>query len=617
MSSLDRDQSTTYWRSLEAFEARLESDPKLREYVENEFPEQAADLIDPVSRRRFIQLMGASMALAGVAGTAGCQRWEREEIVPLSRRPEDYVPGESRSYATALELGGVADGLLVQSYDGRPIKVEGNPQHPFSSHATTTFAQASVLHLYDPDRSTSVRGKGGSETATWDEIEAVIRSLATGDGAGLRVLSESHSSPTLARLRAELLARFQAARWYEYEPVSLTNDNERLGLQKAGMVPAGAAGLRAVPQLDRARRIVALEADLFDLHPARLQMSAGFAKGRQPQTPEAMNRLYAVESSFTIAGASADHRLPLPASHMLAFLEAFESAFLTIGRLRDTSAAPMPGLVDMGVQALEKLQGENNPAIAVLSKKALRFTSAMAADLLENAGQSVFVAGPALSPEVHARVAHVNELIGASGTTVVYHALPEGDRPAQLQDIVALGKEMHAGQVTTLVILGGNPVYDAPADVDFSGGLQNVATSIHLSEYYDETSFACTWHAPRTHYLESWGDTRTYDGTYTIVQPLLEPMWRDMQNRTARSPIEMTAMLLGRATVDGQTLVRETFARSLGGLGDGAWRQALHDGYAAGSAFPVATPQTPRKLDTPAPAEVGPGALEVVFRPST
>jgi MoCo/4Fe-4S cofactor protein with predicted Tat translocation signal len=617
MSSLDRDQSTTYWRSLEAFEARLESDPKLRAYVENEFPEQAADLFDPVSRRRFIQLMGASMALAGVAGTAGCQRWEREEIVPLSKRPEDYVPGESHYYATAFELGGVADGLLVQSYDGRPIKVEGNSQHPFGTHATTTFAQASVLHLYDPDRSTGVRGKGGSETASWDDIEAVIRSVAGGDGIGLRVLAEGSSSPTLARLRAELLARFPSANWYEYEPVSLTNDNERLGLQLAQMVPDGVTGLRAVPQLDRARRIVSLEADLFDLHPARLQLSAGYARGRDPQDTAAMNRLYAVESTFTTAGASADHRLPLPASHMLAFLEAFELAFMTIGRLRNESAEPMATLVGRGVEALEKLQKENNPAIAVLSSKALRFASAMAADLLENARESVFVAGPSLSPEVHARVAHLNAMLDPAGNTVIYRALPEGDRPAQLQDIAALGHEMQSGQITTLIILGGNPVYNAPADVDFAGGLQKVATSVHLSEYYDETSAACTWHAPRANYLESWGDTRSYDGTYTIVQPLLEPMWRDMQNRTARSPIELVAMLLGRANADGQTLVRETFARNQAGLGDAAWRQALHDGFAAGSEFPATTPRPPRRLATPAPAEVGPSVLEVVFRPST
>ena len=353
MPSLERDQQTTYWRSLEAFEARLESDPELRAFVENEFPEQAADLIDPVSRRHFIQLMGASMALAGVAGT-GCQTWEREEIVPLSRRPEDYVPGESKYYATAFELGGVADGLLVQSYDGRPIKVEGNGQHPFGSHGTTTFAQASVLHLYDPDRSTGVRGKDGK--GSWDDIENLVRnSIGAGDGTGLRVLSESHSSPTLSRLRGEFLARFPSAKWYEYEPASLTNDNERLGLKMANMVPDGVSGLRAVPQLDKAKRIVALEADLFALHPARLQLSADFSKNRNPQRvlegsgPDGMNRLYAIESSFTTTGATADHRLPLPASHMLAFLEALDHSFMNMGRLRNANAAQNERLVEMGV----------------------------------------------------------------------------------------------------------------------------------------------------------------------------------------------------------------------------------------------------------------------------
>jgi MoCo/4Fe-4S cofactor protein with predicted Tat translocation signal len=620
MSSLDRDQSTNYWRSLEAFEARLESDPKLRSYVENEFPEQAADLIDPVSRRRFIQLMGASMALAGVAGT-GCQRWEREEIVPLSRRPEDYTPGESRYYATAFELGGVADSVLVQSYDGRPIKVEGNPHHPFGSHATTTFAQASVLHLYDPDRSTSVRGKGGAETATWDDVENLMRGLGAGDGAGLRVLSEGNSSPTLARLRTEILARFPAAKWYEYEPVSLVNDNERQGLEMARMVPAGVAGLRAMPQLDKARRVVALEADLFDLHPARLQHSAAYSRARQPQHPDEMTRLYAVESSFTTAGAAADHRLPLPVSHMLAFLEAYEIAFMTIGRMRRDASDPVTKfMVDKGIEAL-KAQKEDatkphHAAISVLSDRALQFAAAMGGDLVSNVRKSVIVAGPGLPPEVHARVAYLNAHLIAHGNTIFYRALPEA-RPSHAQDILALGQEMRDGQVETLLILGGNPVYTAPADADFAAGLQQVKTSVHLSEYYDETSVVCSWHVPRTSYLESWGDTRTYDGTHTIVQPLIEPMWRDMQNRTARSPIELAAMLLGRGNVDGQALVRETVRSQAGGLSDAAWRQALHDGYVAGSEFPQQRVEVPNKVDTPAPVEVGPGALEVVFRPST
>jgi molybdopterin-containing oxidoreductase family iron-sulfur binding subunit len=618
MPSLERDQQTTYWRSLEAFEARLESDPELRAFVENEFPEQAADLIDPVSRRHFIQLMGASMALAGVAGT-GCQTWEREEIVPLSRRPEDYVPGESKYYATAFELGGVADGLLVQSYDGRPIKIEGNPQHPFASHGTTTFAQASVLHLYDPDRSTGVRGKDGR--GSWDDIENLARgSIGAGDGTGLRILTESHSSPTLSRLRGEFLARFPNAKWYEYEPASLTNDNERLGLKMANMVPDGVSGLRAVPQLDKAKRIVALEVDLFSLHPARLRLSSDFSKNRNPQRvlegsgPDGLNRLYAIESTFTTTGATADHRLPLPASHMMALLEALDHSFMNMGRLRNANVAQNKRLVEMGVEALERDQA-SNPSLAVLSHKALSFAAALAIDLLDNTRASVIVAGPGLPPEVHARVAYLNAVLIANGSTLRYHALPEGDRPSQLQDIAALGQEMQAGQVQTLIMLGGNPVYNAPADVDFAAGLQKVETSIHLSDYYDETSVACTWHAPRSHYLESWGDSRTYDGTYTLVQPLIEPMWRDMQNRTSKSSIELVAMLLGRGNAGGQTLVRETFATT--GGGDAGWRQTLHDGFAAGSNFPVQPPRPPRKLETPAPAAVGPNALEVVFVPSS
>ncbi|WP_428262876.1 TAT-variant-translocated molybdopterin oxidoreductase [Haliangium sp.] len=626
MSSLDRDN--TYWRSLQAFEARLDSDPALRSFVESEFPEQAADLSDPVSRRRFMQLMGASMALAGVVGTAGCQRWEREEIVPLSRRPEDYVPGNASHYATALEIGGVAEGLVVTAFDGRPIKVEGNPQHPFSGGASSTFAQASVLHLYDPDRSMQVRHKDG--VGGWDEVEALIQGVAQRRGAGLRILSEASSSPTLARLRAELVQRYPSAKWYEYEPLGF--HNEQQGLAMAGLAPADTA-IRAMPMLAEAKRIVAVEADLFGTHPSALRFARDYAAGRrsadlvaadgrpQASANEAMNRLYAVESTFTTAGVAADHRLPLAVSHLPAFLDALSYALSAVALRGNAGISDPTRLVDDTEKDLVSIidGGGQNPqaqavaaAVKALTKKSLRFVAALAQDLYAHARESVLVAGPNLTPEVHARVARLNATLAANGRTVQYVRLPGAVRGGAFDDISALVSEMNAGQVETLVMLGGNPVYDAPADLDFGVALTKVGTSLHLGEYDDETSVASTWHLPRVHYLESWGDCRSYDGTYSLIQPLIEPMWRDDKNRPGKSPIELVAMLLGRQD-SGQALVRETFDQHHGGLGDGAWRKAVHDGFVAGTAYPPAQVSAPQPLPSAEPAQLGTGSVELVF----
>ena len=607
MSSLDKDTRATYWRSLEAFEAALDSDPALRELVENEFPSQAQELFDPPSRRRFLQLMGASIAFAGVAG-AGCKRWEQEEIVPLSQRPEGYVPGVPRHFATAVELGGVADGVVVTSYDGRPIKVEGNAQHPFGTGATSSFTQASILHLYDPDRSHGVRRQDGP--GNWDDFESFIRGKVVGStGAGLRILSEATSSPTIEALRESLLATYPQARWHEYEPLSL--DNEREGIKLA----MGQA-LRPIARLDRARRIVALDADLFSTHPARLRYARDFAKGRG--AAQDMNRLYAVESTFTSAGVAADHRLPLPSSHMPALLDALAMGIESGARLRN---AGMDGQAAFG-QVLQSLtKGQSEGGFAVLTEGALRFVAAMAQDLLErdNRYRSVIVVGHAQPPEVHARVALLNATLGANGRTLEYHQLPDADRPSHMESIKALAADMQAGQVETLVILGGNPVYSAPADVDFAAALSKVATSVHLSEYFDETSAACSWHLPRANYLESWGDARTYDGTVTVVQPLIEPMWLDAKNRGSKTPIELLALILGRGHVSGEDLVRKTFGERIrpGLFSTTVWRKALHDGFVEGTAYAVVSPPAPRPVPAQAAANLGRDNLEVVFMPSS
>lgn len=573
MSSLGND--TKFWRSLK----ELRDTDELREVVESEFPEQAEELSDPVSRRGFMQLMGASIAFAGVAG-AGCRRWEKDEIVPLSERPPGYVPGVSQYFATAMELGGVGIGILAESFDGRPVKLEGNDNHPFSAGGTTAFAQASILGLYDPDRSGSVRGPDGA--GSWDFFETLVRDkLSADNGAGLRVLSAASSSPTLARLKARFLARYPQAEWHSYEPLS--DDNERAGLQMAFSQP-----LRALAHLDKATRIVAVDADLFGAHPAMVRYSKDFAAGRDPDgagrgSDKEINRLYAIESAFSTTGVMADHRLPVASSLIPELLGKLEA------------------LLQGGTVA-----GDD---------KASRFITAMAKDLGANRGRGVIIAGPRQPAAVHAMVARLNSLIGAYGRTLEYLAVSDAAEPAHMESIKTLGADMNAKRVKALVILGGNPVYDAPADVAFEAGLANVEVSVHLGEYADETSAACTWHLPASHYLESWGDTRSYDGTVSIVQPIIEPLW------DSKSAIEVISLFTEGSMVAGATLVRQSFDELFGGVlggGELAWRKALHDGFIAGTRFAAVVPAAPATVPMSGPAQpLGPQSLEVVLTPSS
>ncbi len=610
MSSLDRDPPTTYWRSLEAFESELERDPELRNFVESEFPEQADDLSDPFSRRRFMQLMGASLALAGIAGNAGCQRWEREEIVPLSQRPENYVPGVPQQFATAIDMGGVAEGLVVTSYDGRPIKVEGNPEHPFSGGATTAFSQASVLNLYDPDRSYAPMRQDGAGAATWEDFESFLReTVIAGSGDGLRVLSAASSSPTLARLGRELVAKYPQAKWYEYEPISF--DNERLGLRQAG-IGGDSGGARAIAKLDQAARILTLDADIFVGHPARLRYARDYASRRRPDeirrsAPDTVtNRLYAVESTFTSTGTIADHRLPLPSSHMSDFVDALETAFDWVKKLGRVGANASDRVLEQLVKAMPPQDGQ-------LTERTLKFAAAVAADLLSRRGESVIIAGTGLPPEVHARVVNLNRQLEANNKTVEYVALPDAERMVHNEAIKALKAEIDTGAVKSLVILGGNPAYDAPGDLSFADAIGKVASSVHLSTHRNETSAQTTWHVPQSHYLESWGDARAYDGTVSVVQPLIEPLWG------SKTAVELVAMMLDRGDASGLTLVRETFDGEYGqGQGDNGWRKVLHDGFVADSRYETINPGATRTIERQLPkVQLGGGSLEVVFLPSS
>ncbi len=565
-------QNHSYWRSL----AELSGDPQFEGFLKAEFP-HAADLTG-LNRRRWLQLMGASLALAAATGC----RWEKEEFRPFAVRPLNRLPGVPKRYATAMDLGGMAIGLHVTSYDGRPIKVEGNPKHPHSQGATDVFAQASILELYDPERNRPLRRQGpqGTTHHTWEEFAAFVRGLLAdirGNGAkGLAILSPASSSPTLAGLRKRLTTELPNARWYEFESVSY--DNLRDGARQAFGEP-----WRTQLDLAPAQVIVTLDADLLSQYPAAMRHARDFSQGRTAVAGK-MNRLYAIEPCYSLTGAMADHRLPLSSGDVAAFAAALEEAVNAL--LSGKTPAPDP-----------------SPHFP--------FLMAVAKDLVAHSGRCVAVAGPRQPADVHATLHRLNAMLGNVGKTVSYTADPHPERPSHVEALRALAQTMQTGDVQTLVVLGGNPAYDAPGDLKFAEALKSVPTSIHLGLYEDETSRLCTWHVPQSHWLESWGDARAWDGAYSICQPLIDPLFG------GHSAIELAALLLDERRTP-QQLVRETFAAiARQSETEAAWARTLHDGLLAGSAAPIEKPTllppAPRK-SAPLPNGTWTGPeMEVIF----
>jgi molybdopterin-containing oxidoreductase family iron-sulfur binding subunit len=546
MPSLNHTSGRAYWRSLD----ELAQTPEFRAFVENEFPNHAAEMLSP-SRRQFLKIMGASFALGGLMG---CRRWPEEKVAPFAYRPPGRVPGTHEQYATATEIGGAAVGLLVTSFDGRPIKIEGNPLHPASLGAASAQAQASVLELYDPDRNRfplqrlEPATKPAYSVRTWDEFLALagahFADLRKNGGAGLAVLSEANSGPSMADMRRRWQQAFPQAKWYEYEPISW--DNQREGARLAFGRP-----LRMQLDLSKADVIVSLGADLLGTHPNALRYARQWAERRKVDAgaDARMNRMYVAESTYTITGSVADHRLPI------------RSADIT-GLLSE---------IRLG------LGGE------------LKVNPLAAQDLIAAKGRGILVAGPDQPPEVHAVVAADNARLGNSGTTVTFTADPDPDRPSHVDAIKALVEQMRGGQVKTLLILGGNPVYNAPADLGFADALSKVGTAIHLSLYDNETSIRCHWSVPQAHYLEAWSDARGWDGTVSVVQPLIEPLYN------GKTSVELLATLSGEPEKAGYDIVRRTFASLLPKDDfEKSWRRVLHDGLVEGSEYkPVdAKPQS-------------------------
>ncbi len=579
--------SQTYWRSLEQIEGRPES----RAFLEREFPEGADELPEGVTRRDMMMLLGASLSLAGLAG---CRR-PVEEIVPFVTAPEEMVPGIPRYYATTMPFRRSAYGLIVESHEGRPTKIEGNPSHPSTLGASSSRVQASVIGLYDADRSQAVRLNG--EPKSWNDFvtawEQLSQAHAADGGASLAVLSESFSSPTLARLASELRARYPRVQWATYDAVS---DESRV----AGLRYATGRDLDLMLRLDRASVILALDADPLLTDPEMIRHARGFAAGRRAGTSGGvMNRLYAVEGVYSLTGAMADHRLRLESRQIAPFLAA----------LAVRLAPPEAGAASLGVGSVPGVDS--------------RWIDALAKDLLANRGTGLIVAGERQPAAVHAAVCALNTYLGNTGRTVSYYETKDAALPS-VSSLTSLVSAIQAGAIKTLVVLGGNPVFDAPADLDFVSAMAKVPQSIVLGHTVDETSVKATWHIPRAHYLESWGDARAVGGTLSVVQPLILPLFG------GRTPVEVLGLMAGGQNRPGYDIVRETWKPILGEAEfDKQWNRVLHDGFLSGSELPEVVPD----LKGEPLAELGrlraggatagqaaPGSvsdLEVIFLPSS
>jgi MoCo/4Fe-4S cofactor protein with predicted Tat translocation signal len=580
-SDIEKKNGPEFWRSLE----ELAGSADFREMMHREFPKGASELVDAVSRRGFFKLMGSSLALAGMTA---CTKQPFEAIVPYVQQPEGLVLGQPMFYATSFTLGGYGAPLLVTSREFRPIKIEGNDRHPASQGGTDVYAQASILDLYDPDRSQHVSYLGN--LSGWSELvhalQEPLNAQQTKKGAGLRILSHSFSSPTLADQKQQLLKKFPEAKWHFYEPVN--RDNVYAGAQMA----FGQA-VETTYKLDAADVIVSLDADfLYAGFPGMTRYARDFAKRRDPDSGN-MSRFYAIESTPTNTGAKADHRLAVRAGEVQYFANALATA---AGVKTDLNAG--------AVMSSTKTYREGDFALALLK------------DLQGARGASVVIPGEHQPPVVHALAHALNQQLGNVGKTVFYSdpvLTYTGSHNDSLKELIG---DMKAGNVEMLVILGGNPVYDAPADFGFKDALKNSNTPlrIHLGLHHDETAELCHWHLDEAHYLEAWGDTRAYDGTVSIVQPLIAPLYG------GKSAIEFVALLLGQGAPTGHELVQSYWKSktdiTVGGPGefDNIWRKWLEQGWIDGTA---SQPKTITAKTTSFPASTpasDKNAIEINFR---
>ena len=586
-----------YWRSLE----ELADSPEFREFVEREYPQHAEEWNNPLERRTFLKLMGASLALAGLSG---CVFQPPEKIVPYVKQPEEGIPGKALFFATASTLGGIATPLLARSNEGRPTKLEGNPDHPNSrnsdpqdrgSSATDIFSQASILSLYDPDRSQTALYR--DEPRPWStfvgEIRTALDEQRPKQGAGLRFLTETITSPTLAAQLKGILTEFPQAKWHQYEPAN--NDNAR-----AGAVIAFGQPVNTIYDFSKADRILSLDADFLAALPGTLRYARDFAARRRVSEGQKvvfdrntraidldveMNRLYVIETTPTTTGASADHQWSVKPSELLKAVTAI-AAGTGVKNIPETSTSSL---------------------------------DAIARDLQQHKGVSIVIAGKEAPPEVHALAHAMNDALGNVGKTVFYTEPVEANSVDQKQSLQELINDIDGGHVEMLVIVGGNPVYNTPADLKLDKDrIFKSKLRVHLSQYRDETSEFCHWHVPEAHYLEAWSDTRAFDGTVTIVQPLIEPLyqnksahellavftpqydkkpydiirdfWQGARKQQTANSKQQTAQSSGQEALGSRQNTngnQQPAIATPSGDFEGWWRKCVHDGFIPGTALPV------------------------------
>jgi molybdopterin-containing oxidoreductase family iron-sulfur binding subunit len=508
-----------------------------------------------MGRREFLRVMASSLAMAGASG---CTKQPRQEIVPYVRQPEDLIPGTARWFATAMDIGGDAQGLLVCSHDGRPTKIEGNPDHPQTLGRSSVLMQAALLDLYDPDRSQFGRKRGA--TSIWEEFEAALLAeiprWKQSGGSGIRLLTGLRSSPTLQQQIDEFLQRYPNARWHGHDaafpppPVGVTCDHAR------------------------ARVILSLDDDFLGATDAAPKTILEFTKDRGTGSQD--KRLYVVESMPSLTGAMADHRLALPPSQF----EAFAS------------------------ELLGAVRGSTTPTRA--------WIAAVAADLTRHRGASAVLAGRYQAEAVHSLARALNDALGNTGVTI-RHAASVKHAPSGLAELT---DEMHRGDIGTLIVMGVNPSFTGAPDLRFDEALKKVPFTLHLGTYWDETAAQCLWHIPESHFLEAWSDARASDGTLSIVQPLIEPLY------PTRSAHELFAALLESVPESGHEVVRESWRKRHPGTDeDASWKKVLHDGVAAIAAVPDSNPNEPPPTAAPAPAHPPDAqtedALELIIRPDS
>jgi MoCo/4Fe-4S cofactor protein with predicted Tat translocation signal len=563
-AKLDGKTGRRFWKNLD----ELADTPAFHELMREEFPRQsgANEWVDAVSRRGFLKVMGASLTLAGLAG---CTKQPDEPIFPYIRQPEDLVLGKPMYFATAYPFPTGAIPVLVKSDSFRPIKVDGNPEHPMSKGKSDAFTQGTLLDLYDPDRSQHVLHRG--ETSAWGDFQQTFSTAAkkTNGGQGIYFLSETITSPSLAAQWKQVQAAYPSAKLVQWEPVN--QDSSR-----AASKAAFGSYTDAQYKLEDADVILSLDADFLGgiAHPGFLPLAAGYAERHRYEEGKTMNRMYVVETMPTVTGFKADHRLALKPSEIAGFATAMVNG-----------ATPQSG-----------------------SEERQKFFSALMDDLKASGGRCVVIPGEQAPPAVHAAAYALNSTLGAVGKTVIYTETVNPMPSEQVAELKSLVADINAGKVQWLVILGVNPIYSAPSDLHFQDAFAKVPVTAHLGSHVDETGVIANWHINKAHYLESWSDARAYDGTISIIQPMIDPLYG------GKSAFDVFQTLLANTQISAYDVVVANAKTYIKGDFAAGWRKALHDGWVEGTAFTAKAGGAGKSVVSSFPFAAT-GGLEISFRP--